>query len=91
MPSAYGATIGIFLNSLAYTNNANENYLPLAFLQWIIHNVYMYSVMVLFRIVLSFGIMNTSLNILRVGNVAAGKCRYLGEYDTTVARNNVKS
>ena len=51
----------------------------------------MYSVMVLFRIVLSFGIMNTSLNILRVDKVIAGKCRYLGEYDTTVARNNVKS
>ena len=50
-----------------------------------------YSVMVLFRIVVMFGIMNKSLNILRVDNVAAGKCRYLGEYDATVARNNVKS
>ena len=58
---------------MAYTNNANENYLPLAFLQWIIHNVYMYSVMVLFRIILTFDIMDKGFNILRVGNVVAGR------------------
>ena len=51
----------------------------------------MYIVMVLFRIILTFGIMDKGLNILRVGNVVAGKCRYLDGYDTTVARNNVKS
>ena len=60
--------------SLALTNNGNENYLPIGLTQRIIHNVYMYIVIVLSRIILTFDIMNKSLNTLRVGmSAVAGR------------------